>query len=256
MVLNEKIINKFIERFWYVPSDVLQRSIESSIWNEIKIHQSILEIGCADGEISKLVFNNLEYIDTGIDIIDFSDKTLINSFYKNVIHADSADMPFKKSTFNTIVANSTFEHIQDLEKTFLDCHRVLKNKGKLIFCVPLKDFDNAVKNKYGNDISKRINIRLDHRNYFTEKEWLEMLNNAKFKNTKVKKYFSNSTLSLWVIFHLITTQKIGNTEIWSLLQKFNFFIEAPFKFFLQDLVKKTLNKKDNSYLMAFFIAEK
>lgn len=117
----------FIDKFWFIPSDVLQRSLEASIWDLCKFKHPILDIGIGNGEITPLIFKNIKQIDVGIDIeVSGLDQAMKTGRYKLVFGEDAAKMKLKNSMFNTVVSNSTFEHIEHDLEAISEVSRVLK----------------------------------------------------------------------------------------------------------------------------------
>lgn len=262
MDTNDSVYSRFLKPFvsktWYVPSDVIQRSIEAKIWSTYKIKHPVLEIGSGDGELSRLVFSRLKFIDVGVDIdTDAIKRAKKCKFYKKVICADSAKLPFKSKSFTTVVANSTFEHVDSLKPSIIEIYRVLKKDGVFIFSVPLKDFHFSLLKSSCKGKLERLNKRLHHVNYYNENEWKRMLKEAGFKRVVNKGYFSEETLNIWNKFLVISTLRIGNSEIWSLMKKYfdrSIVISGIFKFLLSKYVPIVVYKKEKGgdKMMTFF----
>ncbi len=85
----------------------------------------ILDVGCG-------------FIDSGACVkLDY--VTHVGNAGKSVanILADSHNMPFKNGSFNSIYSSQAFEHFYNIEKVIVECHRILKPKGRILVDVPL-----------------------------------------------------------------------------------------------------------------------
>ena len=55
---------------------------------------------------------------------------------ESFINADAVNLPFKDGVFDIVISSNSFDHIPEPEKCISEVHRVLKNNGKFILCVP------------------------------------------------------------------------------------------------------------------------
>ena len=225
-----KSIQKLIENFWYVPGDVLLRSIEAIVWKEYKFKHPILDIGVGEGVIDEVLFGHLESIDSAIDndpkCINVATK---NKFYKKVSVASADNLPFKDDSFVTIIANSTFEHIKNDLKAISEVSRVLKKGGVFAFTVPT----NKLK------LSSKINKRVSHFHYRSLDEWSQILKENGLKVIDQKYYLPPKLVSIWKIFFYVSTFKLYKRELWSYLsdKRFSRFIPKKIlKFVLFKLI--------------------
>jgi len=235
--------------------------MENFIWKKYKMKRPILEVGTGNGEISKLVFNKLSSIELGVDIDPVAVTRAKNcGLYRDVICTSCANLSIKDNSFNTVISNSTFEHIIDLKKSLNEVYRILKKNGVFIFSVPLKDFRDYLIMKFGLKNTNLIDRRLNHYNYKTLDEWIELLKDVGFYKIETRRYFSCKILGLWYILLKLSTLKIRNNELWSLVkQYFDFFpMRNIFSFSTKIIINsffKKISKKDNK-LMCFFCAYK
>jgi SAM-dependent methyltransferase len=88
----------------------------------------ILDLGCGDQPYARLVGRgNLEYI--GVDL------SLEHSPLPDVC-ADSLRLPFRDSTFDTILSTQVIEHVADPSEMMREISRVLKPSGHVIMTAP------------------------------------------------------------------------------------------------------------------------
>ena len=92
---------------------------------------NILEIGAGNGNNLNYYknYNNLILLDNNIDLLKKSKS--INRC--TILLASSDFLPFKKSSFDSIVSSLVLCSVDDVEKTFNELNRVLKSKGKYFF---------------------------------------------------------------------------------------------------------------------------
>lgn len=95
---------------------------------------TLLDIGCADGTTAsaikklfpKLVITGL---DKYADAIKYAKKTKPDIAF---IQGDAHKLPFKKGTFDFVVAMETLEHLHDPSIALSEIYRVLVKNGNLI----------------------------------------------------------------------------------------------------------------------------
>lgn len=134
---------------WSFMSDVY---VEKS-WNIIReeLKGLVLDIGSRDGVVTWRHKNSI-----GVDI-EPAPVCFIPT-----IKGRAENLPFKDRVFDTIVMNHVLEHFENPSEILKEVHRVLKDGGKLIVCVPNKDsYTSIIK---GRKYSYVYNIQ--HKFYF------------------------------------------------------------------------------------------
>ncbi len=128
-----------------------------------------LDIGCNSGILHK----ELSKFDDNIYGLD---RKLEN--YKNrVVKGDAVSLPFRKKTFDTIVAGELIEHLEDPKKFIEECDSALKPKGRLILSTPNRDsWWNRILKTYHN---------IHHKSVMNEKEIRDLLKKTNFKTEKI-----------------------------------------------------------------------
>ncbi|MBU1084794.1 class I SAM-dependent methyltransferase, partial [Patescibacteria group bacterium] len=187
MKKNKKIFNKLIEKFWFVPHDALLRSLDSSALLKIKFKSPSLDIGCGNGQMSLLMYPN-QKIDVGIDLDPTGAKEV--GVYKKVIAADATKLSFKTNSFQTIISNSTFEHIPQDKKAVSEVARVLKKGGIFTMTVPSPYLQTSLRKLMNSDQQlKLFDKRIAHFHYRSEEEWTKIFEQNKLKVIFKKQYF-------------------------------------------------------------------
>ncbi len=139
---------QFEEILKQVPPDYYESGTKSNLfqkyWHQHKWsnlakllenrHTKLLDIGCADGTTAaaiKKLFPKIAI--TGIDkyanAIKYAIKTKQNITF---LHGDAHKLPFRKSSFDIVLAVETLEHLHDPDQALSEINRVLKRKGNLI----------------------------------------------------------------------------------------------------------------------------
>lgn len=257
----------FINKFWFIPSDVLQRSLEASIWDLCKFKHPILDIGIGNGEITPLIFKNIKQIDVGIDIeasgLDHAMKT---GRYKNVLCEDAARMKLKNSSFNTVVSNSTFEHIEYDLKAVSEVSRVLKKNGLFFLTLPsdfLPKWILESEEKNSMQKLKKFNKRANHLHYRSILEWKKVFNKNEMEIEFYKFYYPKNVTIFWYKMFKFFTFKLNNKEIWSYIgySKISKLIPKKiFKNFEEKILRKSFQEgfltDNNEGAMLFMVAKK
>ncbi len=176
--------------------------------NASYIKGKVLDIGSGTGKIVEEVLNlsgNSDIIGTDISLsMTKVAKGKTNSPY---ITADFEALPFKSSTFNTIISSLTFQWTPPEVNGFIDTYRVLKPDGTFIFSTlgeeTLKELKQSVseaKKNYSSssmDFEKPRNIEED-------------LKSSGFKDIEIiREEIIKTYKSPWELFK--TLKKIGAT---------------------------------------------
>jgi len=174
-----------------------------------KFERPILDLGCGFGEFAGVFYDNL--VECGIDV---SREDLIvaakKKKFRDLVWADARKMPFHDESFSTVLSISVLEHIKDVDKVFKEVYRVLKKDGLFIFSVPTKEINRKL---IGARILRSLGLfRLEefyikifhqsfvHKNIFSKRKWLSILENTGFKLEGVSSTISSRQLLLFELF--------------------------------------------------------
>jgi ubiquinone/menaquinone biosynthesis C-methylase UbiE len=247
----QKYLNVFLNKFWYVPSDVLIRATEKALWEAVDYKHSILDIGTADGRISSVLFPKNLIIDVGLEPVEsLAKKADKQKVYKKVVAGSAVKMPFSSNSFRTVVSNSTFEHISQDIPAVSEVSRVLKKGGLFYLTVPSKRFRAQLAdiNIKGRKL-KEFNERMQHYHYRSFENWEHIMESAGLRVVEHKYYFSKEVLKAWYVLLRVSTFKPYRRELWSYFSdtRFRKFVPKRFiisleKNFLSKYYKKTFNK--------------
>lgn len=180
------------------PSQAFWRYFELKALQEIEYKRPILEIGCGDGQLSAMIFDE---IDEAIDINPRSVekcRQLAGHLYRQVRCEDARELQPSNGGYATIFANCVVEHIPDIEGVLAGCFRGLRAGGRLVITVPLKEMNRHLLLPWGW-YAKLRQRQLVHVNLFSEQEWRELLERAGFSRTEFRPYLSGRQCKLWDI---------------------------------------------------------
>src|SRR3989344_2673048 len=221
----------FLKKFWFSPSDVLQRSLEANIWNKCYFKNPILEIGIGNGKLTNFLFKDNVQIDIGVDIdkrglASASKLEMSNgkNRYRKVTYANAEEMPFVNGFFATVISNSTFEHIKNDLKAISEVSRVLKKRGLFFVTVPslnlkkwiLKHERKKNWNTAGQKLDK-FNEKEQHFHYHSFPEWKEIFKKNNLELIFYKFYFKKEVALHWYSLFSFFTLKLWKREVWSWL---------------------------------------
>lgn len=249
--VKESFLTYFLEKYWFTPSDVLQRGIEANIWSICHFKRPILDIGIGNGQMSNFIFKTISRIDVGID----SEQSGLESArktkkYAKVLRANAENMPFKNSTFNTIVSNSTFEHIVNDLKAVSEVGRVLKKGGLFFTTVPSEYLQKWILRYDGEKNLVTFNNRANHLHYRSLNDWKRDFKKNNLEVIFYRYYFAKETALFWYKLFKIFTYKIGGREIWSIIGNSRLTKFFPQKIII-DLLKN--NILTSAYEKGFFV---
>lgn len=134
---------------WYFQSlkvDPFQRYWHTSRFREVSnliepTGGTILDIGCADGMFSKVIFDKSKASKfIGMDVIkssiDWAKKHWKKEKGMKFIVGDAHKLKFKTGTFDAVFAMEVLEHVVDPKKVLSEVRRILKKGGYGVFLVP------------------------------------------------------------------------------------------------------------------------
>jgi ubiquinone/menaquinone biosynthesis C-methylase UbiE len=153
-----------------------------------------LDIGCGSGNYTHAIFENGFHI-CGVDI---SEEMLGKARRKNSkiewTLGDAKQLPFTNNQFDGATCTLATHHIKDIEKSFQEAFRVLKNGNFVIFTSFPEQMTAYWLNQYfPNMMNTATNLMHSPDRIFTA---LEM---AGFKDIRTEKFFVSNVLQDWFL---------------------------------------------------------
>lgn len=110
------------------PADLIRINILIQLVGKNK---KILDLGCSNGFVSKLIKdkgNDVYGVDISASLVKKTSRLGIKTFTADLEN----EIPFRKETFDVVVAGEVIEHIKDTDKFLQEIYRILKNDGYLV----------------------------------------------------------------------------------------------------------------------------
>lgn len=261
--MNKTSPKKYLAEFLKISplSHALWRSVEALSFEEVDYKKPILDLGCGWGEFAGVVFNQMEM---GIDINEKEIKrALKGNRYKKVLWADARKLPFKSSSYSSVVSVSVLEHIPQSELVLAEIHRVLKKGGLFVFSVPtIKLYDDLLVPQ----LLQKIGLRSLGKKYFqlhcrifkhvglkTPLWWDKQLKAAGFEIVTKRGTISPTVVKLHETF-LITAFP---SQLWKLFFKRRLIMSVGLRSkFLPFLLGKYMVKDSTSLANMFYVVKK
>ncbi len=108
-------------------------------------NEEILDLACGSGRL----LNYAKYgIDASAKMIEIAEQKYKD---KSIFIADAENTPFESGSIDTIISFHFFMHLDNekIKRILAECHRILRNNGRIIFDVPSKKRRNLFKYKTG-----------------------------------------------------------------------------------------------------------
>jgi len=90
-----------------------------------------LDVGCADRWLESSIPKGCKYV--GLDFPSTGDAMYLS---QPDIFADAATLPFRDSSFDTVVLFEVLEHVKHPQNAIREASRVLRSDGKLLLTMP------------------------------------------------------------------------------------------------------------------------
>lgn len=205
---NRDYLIQLLDAYWFAPPVALWRAVELRTLAHESFPRPILDLGCGDGLIARVLFDGDPPIDAGFDPWwDQLRQGAASGMYRTVQQAYGNAMPYPDDSFGTVFSNSVLEHIPDLEPVLHESGRVLRPGGRFITTVPSDAFRRllagyrdcaAVGDLAGAEAyATRIDTRLAHHHYHSPKEWAAMLERAGIRLLSARYYLPASVAAMW-----------------------------------------------------------
>lgn len=233
------------------PSSALFRSIELKqiygLCKDIEFQSPSLDIGCGDGKISSLLFNNK--FSYGVDNGEANDYQIAikKNRYKKVILEDAQKLSLDNNSINFVFSNSVIEHIPNIKAVIKEVSRVLNRDGYFVFTTPSKYFREYIKvstilekiglNWINTSYSKITNNKLNHYHLYDVNYYKKLLHQYNLEVIDYSYSIDSETIELWnkMIFQI----KIA----WFLGKKIEKQTKKRYKIEIKDKFEKSATNK-------------
>jgi SAM-dependent methyltransferase len=125
----------------YIPSLLLWRAWEFATYKRYTLRQPVLDVGCGDGRFFQLVWPDIKDV-CGIDLEPAAvERATQSGVYRRVWRADAARLPEDIGPFESVFANCSLEHMDNIDGVFASVRRMLTPGGTFLFSVVTDNID-------------------------------------------------------------------------------------------------------------------
>ncbi len=205
-----RLARQILASHYNQPATALWRVFEVEIVQDrLRGPGRALDLGCGDGSLARILFDRLTDVRwTGIDIDPGDAASARDSgVYERVHVASASAVPEPDGAFDLVFANSSIEHMDDLDAVLAEVRRVLRVGGRFVATVPSGAFHDAllwprvlrsaVGPKLAESYLGHIDRRLRHVNLLTEEAWRERLASHGLAVTVARPYLSARVVDAW-----------------------------------------------------------
>lgn len=163
----------------------LKRKKLYSLLSDFYCGDSVLELGCGDGESTKHLFKDF----SSVDVVDASTEQLqkLEEMFDNVKTFCSYFEDFKPNkTYSTIVGTHILEHLDNPSQLLDNCFDWLNPGGRLLISVPNALSIHRLVGVKLNMINSPYDLNdqdklLGHRRVFDKSSMIDLINQSNFK---------------------------------------------------------------------------
>jgi SAM-dependent methyltransferase len=206
--MTRNYLSELLTAYWFAPPVGLWRAVELRVAAGEQYNRPLLDLGCGDGLVGRVLFGTGKTVDVGLDRWANQVRRAVRSgVYRHVHVADGHRLPYPTGTFATVYSNSVLEHISDVGSVVREAGRVLRIGGRFIFTVPSDAFrhllDGYARRMAAGDIlgaeryAAGVDTRLEHLHYHTPAEWQRLLVTAGMTLIKARYYIPEEVERLW-----------------------------------------------------------
>lgn len=254
-----QIINQYLQQRPSLYS--LIRPQESYLFYHYReyIREPILDFGHGDGFFASLLSNLIKKkYEIGLDLTESQiDQAKKYQLCRKLMKYDGRQIRILDQSFNSIISNCVFEHLEDLDFSLNELRRLLKPNGYLLTTVMSKVWeDTLLGNKVlGQSYQRFLRKKQVHYNLLSSNEWQNRFEKAGFKVLVVTGYLP-VWLAHWLEFSHYTS--VGNLVCYKLSKHWAlpFPWYSPLDRFLALAINKALFCKPKSSAALFYLLQR
>jgi len=130
------------ELYSYIPPLSMWRAWEYAAYQKYRLKGRILDLGCGDGRYFSLLWPKAKDV-IGIDMdTSVAELARQSGIYREVHVVAAHELPFPGASFDSIFANCSLEHMDNLDQVLISAYRCLKPGGCLLCSVVTDNFVN------------------------------------------------------------------------------------------------------------------
>jgi ubiquinone/menaquinone biosynthesis C-methylase UbiE len=133
-------ISKIYDSYRSYPDDLIKRIVELG---RISQGKKVLDLGCGTGNIARQIKNdtdaNLIGVDVSLDMLMAARSKSLDVIYTNI---DNQQLPFRDSSFDSIIGAYVIHQIENLDFLLSECYRVLRDGVLVLLTSSHKQIDD------------------------------------------------------------------------------------------------------------------
>jgi len=191
---------------WFSPSAIVARFLEQRTTMLFKMFEGsknlkLLDVGCGSGiHLAKYAKNCKEVVgvDYSKNMLKIAESTLNYLPLKNwkLVKADAEKLPFSNGEFDVAIAMGLLDYVSSPKKVLIECQRVLKKGGLIIFSIPKNPSIFAfLRTPLGNLIKRFIFNLPPVDNAVSYSDLITLLQETKFKPIKISSVWT----AMWMV---------------------------------------------------------
>ncbi len=214
--------------------------------NYLPLKRPVLDVGCGDGFFAQVVLsqNKMKDIDVSLDVKESRIEEARNlGIYKKLVIYDGKKIPYPDNHFTTVISNSVFEHVADLDVVLKEIHRVMKPGGIFITTVMAKPWEKNLFFSifFGKSYERWMRKKQVHINLLSKQQWD---NTFQKRGLRIEKIIGHLTPEAcrWIdLLHYVSIPNIVSHLLFSRWVIFSFFWEKVFslEYFISLISKNT-----------------
>lgn len=239
------------------------RAVEDRFYQDIDLPEPVFDLGSGDGHFAAVAFEDKPAV--GLDPwVPPTIEAKERDTYRMLVLGEGAQIPFRSSSFASVISTSVLEHIPEIEPVLAEAARILIPGGKFVFCVPNHRFPELLwgrqtlekigLRKLGMKYSRFFNKIARHAHTDSPSLWEERLNRAGFELVETWDYFPPEALAVLEWGHPLGLPALLSKKLfgrWVLVPK-RWALAIPWQ-----LTRKYLdNPKSEQGVCSFFIARR
>ncbi len=197
-----------LSQYWFAPPVALWRAIELRVLAAESFPRPILDLGCGDGLIAEVLFQDEPPIEAGFDPwLDQLRQAPRTGAYQSLHQALGEAMPYRNESFATVLSNSVLEHIPDLAPVLTEAARVLRPGGRLIVTVPSDAFRRLLAGyrqradagdaQGAEAYAAQVDRWLEHHRYLSPEAWRRALSEVGLVLKRTAYYVPAPVVETW-----------------------------------------------------------
>jgi 2-polyprenyl-3-methyl-5-hydroxy-6-metoxy-1,4-benzoquinol methylase len=150
--------------------------------------QDVLDLGCGDGAFAALIAGAGAWVTAADVSAEALRRASARAPQASIVRlVEGAELPIADDAFDLVWLGETLEHVVDVVGLLAEVRRVLRWGGTLLVTTPNQArLTVALEALRGGPLERRLDPRADHLRFFTARSLRELLQDAGFKEVRVR----------------------------------------------------------------------